>query len=116
MPLPANLPRQQRLNWQIALAAGTLTATQHDELAHLLLGSGVAIEAIEAATRSRRLSGLTMASDGYLPFRDSVDVAAEHGVAVIVEPAGALHGDTIVRACREHDIALVRPNRRMFHH
>ncbi|MET8652395.1 phosphoribosylaminoimidazolecarboxamide formyltransferase [Nocardia aurea] len=116
LALPADLPRQQRLNWQIALAAGTLTATQHDELAHLLLRSGVAIEDLEPATRSHRLSGLTMVSDGYLPFRDNVDVAAEHGVAVIVEPAGALHGDTIVRACREHDIALVRTNRRMFHH
>ncbi len=57
-----------------------------------------------------------MVSDGYLPFRDNVDVAAEHGVAVIVEPAGALHGDTIAQACREHHIALTRTELRMFHH
>lgn len=87
----ADLPRQDRLNRQIVLAAGTLAA--HAEL-----------------------TGLTMVSDGYLPFRDNVDVAAEHGVTAIVEPGGALHGDVIADACRQHGIRLIRTNLRLFHH
>lgn len=116
LPLPTDLPRQQRLNWQIALAAGTLTETQHGELAELLTQPGNPIEDRERVRWNRRLAGLTMVSDGYLPFRDNVDVAAEHGVAVIVEPAGALHADTIANACREHHIRLARTELRMFHH
>ncbi|WP_433685210.1 phosphoribosylaminoimidazolecarboxamide formyltransferase [Nocardia sp. CA-119907] len=116
LPLPADLPRQQRLNWQIALAAGTLTATQHRELAELLTQPHPPIEARQRAAWRRRLSGITLVSDGYLPFRDNIDVAAEHGVAVVVEPTGALHGDTIADACREHRLALARTELRLFHH
>ncbi|MFE5286323.1 hypothetical protein ACFRAQ_15265 [Nocardia sp. NPDC056611] len=64
----------------------------------------------------RQLSGLTLVSDGYLPFRDNVDVAAAHGVTAIVEPAGALRADAIIAACREHRITLARTEIRMFHH
>jgi phosphoribosylaminoimidazolecarboxamide formyltransferase / IMP cyclohydrolase len=35
------------------------------------------------------LTGITMTSDGYLPFRDNVEHAAEAGVSVIVEPGGS---------------------------
>ncbi|MGW4536173.1 hypothetical protein ACWEOI_34965 [Nocardia sp. NPDC004340] len=113
LPLPASLPRQERLNWRIALAAGTLTATQHTELADLLTEP---TSAPDLSAWTRQLSGLTLVSDGYLPFRDNVDVAAAHGVTAIIEPAGALRADAIIDACREHRITLARTDLRMFHH
>jgi phosphoribosylaminoimidazolecarboxamide formyltransferase/IMP cyclohydrolase len=116
LPLPTDLPRQQRLNWQIGLASGTLTAAQHSELAELLTQPIAPTSNREFAAWTRQVTGLTMVSDGYLPFRDNVDVAAEHGVSVIVEPAGALRSDTIADACREHHIRLARTELRMFHH
>ncbi|MEU1426426.1 phosphoribosylaminoimidazolecarboxamide formyltransferase [Nocardia sp. NPDC005746] len=113
LPLPASLPRQERLNWRIALAAGTLTATQHRELADLLTEP---TSDPDLTAWTPRLSGLTLVSDGYLPFRDNVDVAAAHGVTAIIEPAGALRADAIIAACHEHRITLARTNLRMFHH
>ncbi|MEV6391115.1 phosphoribosylaminoimidazolecarboxamide formyltransferase [Nocardia xishanensis] len=116
LALPTDMPRQQRLNWQIALAAGTLTANQHDELTELLTRPENPLADRERAAWARQLAGLTLVSDGYLPFRDNIDIAAEHGVGVVVEPAGALHGDTIADACREHRITLARTELRLFHH
>ncbi|MGV9822088.1 hypothetical protein [Nocardia xishanensis] len=116
LALPTDLPRQQRLNWQIALAAGTLTANQYDELTELLTRPENSHADRERATWARQLAGLTLVSDGYLPFRDNIDIAAEHGVGVVVEPSGALHGDTIADACRELRITLVRTEIRLFHH
>ena len=34
------------------------------------------------------LQGSVMASDGFFPFRDSIDLAAEHGVSAIIQPGG----------------------------
>ncbi|MFI2476156.1 phosphoribosylaminoimidazolecarboxamide formyltransferase [Nocardia xishanensis] len=116
LALPTDMPRQQRLNWQIALAAGTLTANQYDELTELLTRPENPLADRERAAWARQLAGLTLVSDGYLPFRDNIDIAAEHGVGVVVEPAGALHGDTIADACREHRITLARTELRLFHH
>ncbi|MGW2661861.1 phosphoribosylaminoimidazolecarboxamide formyltransferase [Nocardia tengchongensis] len=116
LPLPTDLPRQQRLNWQIALAAGTLTTRENGELADLLTRPGTPIEERDRTEWARGLTGLTMVSDGYLPFRDNVDAAAAFGVSVIVEPTGALQHDTIAAACRDHHIALARTDLRMFHH
>jgi AICAR transformylase/IMP cyclohydrolase PurH len=62
------------------------------------------------------LSGLTLASDGYLPFRDSVDHGARFGVARIVEPGGSTRSGEVAAACAEQGIALVRTGRRLFHH
>ncbi|WP_330180584.1 phosphoribosylaminoimidazolecarboxamide formyltransferase [Nocardia sp. NBC_01503] len=116
LPLPSGLPPQQRVNWQIALASDTLTATQRDELAGLLPRPHTLPDNRERARWSRELTGITLVSDGYLPFRDNIDVAAEYGVTLVVEPGGALRGDTIADACREHRIALARTDLRLFHH
>ncbi|MEC3957846.1 hypothetical protein VMT65_32760 [Nocardia sp. CDC153] len=66
--------------------------------------------------RSTKPSGITLVSDGYLPFRDNVDAAAEHGVELIVEPGGSLRSDSVAEACREHRITLARTGVRLFHH
>ena len=60
-----------------------------------------------ARRQSVMLAGVTLVSDGYLPFRDNVDAAAEHGVELIVEPGGSLRSDAVAEACREHRITLV---------
>ncbi|GAB2512507.1 phosphoribosylaminoimidazolecarboxamide formyltransferase [Nocardia heshunensis] len=99
LPIPATTPRQQRLNTQIATAAGTLTP-----------------DIAERTAWSQRLTDVTLVSDGYLPFRDNIDAAAQFGVATVIEPTGALQADTIAQACREHGITLARIGIRLFHH
>jgi phosphoribosylaminoimidazolecarboxamide formyltransferase/IMP cyclohydrolase len=54
----------------------------------------------------RRLDGVSLASDGALPFRDNVDHARRHGVRYIAEPGGAARSPDVIAACREYGIAL----------
>ncbi len=116
LPLPVTMPRQQRLNWQIATAAGTLTPAQSAELAGILTSTDAIPGERDRISWARQLSGVTLVSDGYLPFRDNIDVAADCGVEVVVEPGGALRSGDIAEACREHRITLVRTGVRLFHH
>jgi phosphoribosylaminoimidazolecarboxamide formyltransferase/IMP cyclohydrolase len=63
-----------------------------------------------------KLSGASLASDGFIPFRDNIDHASRHGVSYIAEPGGSTRDADIEAACREYGIALVYTNLRLFHH
>ncbi|HJX23921.1 MAG TPA: bifunctional phosphoribosylaminoimidazolecarboxamide formyltransferase/IMP cyclohydrolase [Candidatus Bathyarchaeia archaeon] len=61
-------------------------------------------------------AGSAMASDAFLPFRDVVDVAAEAGVSVIIQPGGSIRDDEIVKAADEKGLAMMLTGRRSFRH
>ena len=56
------------------------------------------------------------ASDAFFPFRDNVDVLAEHGVTCIIQPGGSKRDDESIEACNEHGIAMVFAGTRHFRH
>ncbi len=62
------------------------------------------------------IAGSVMASDAFFPFRDAVDVAAQHGVAAIVQPGGSIRDDEVIEAANEHGIAMVFSGQRSFRH
>ncbi|PKK86617.1 MAG: bifunctional phosphoribosylaminoimidazolecarboxamide formyltransferase/inosine monophosphate cyclohydrolase [Thermoplasmata archaeon HGW-Thermoplasmata-1] len=63
-----------------------------------------------------RIKGSVMASDAFFPFRDAVDIAAEKGVAAIVQPGGSIRDDEVIAAANEHGIAMVFSGQRCFRH
>ena len=60
--------------------------------------------------------GFVCASDAFFPFRDNVDVLAEHGVTCIIQPGGSKRDDESIAACDEHGIAMVFTGARHFRH
>ncbi len=63
-----------------------------------------------------KIQGSVMASDAFFPFRDAVDVAAEHGVSAIVQPGGSIRDDEVIEAADEHGIAMMFSGQRSFRH
>lgn len=61
-------------------------------------------------------SDLVMCSDGFIPFRDNVDLAAEVGVTTIIEPGGSIRTPEVAAAAAEHGIAHATTGLRLFHH
>ncbi len=57
-----------------------------------------------------------LASDAFFPFRDNVDLAAEHGVKAIIQPGGSIRDDEVLAAADEHGIAMVFTGTRHFRH
>ena len=57
-----------------------------------------------------------MVSDGFFPFRDSVDVAAREGITAIVQPGGSERDFESIEACNEAGIAMVFTGQRCFKH
>jgi phosphoribosylaminoimidazolecarboxamide formyltransferase/IMP cyclohydrolase len=63
-----------------------------------------------------RARGAVLASDAFFPFRDGPDVAAAAGVTAIIQPGGSRRDDETIRACDEHDVAMILTGRRHFRH
>ncbi|HET9443096.1 MAG TPA: bifunctional phosphoribosylaminoimidazolecarboxamide formyltransferase/IMP cyclohydrolase PurH, partial [Acidimicrobiales bacterium] len=71
------------------------------------------LAAVKAAGRAE---GGACASDAFYPFRDGIEAAAAAGVAVVIQPGGALHDDEIIAAADELGLAMVFTGERHFFH
>jgi len=74
------------------------------------------IAAMKAADEELNLSGAAMASDAFFPFRDGIDVAAEHGITCVIQPGGSVRDKEIIAAADEHDMAMLFTGMRHFRH
>ncbi len=74
------------------------------------------IAAMKAADAGLPVRGAAMASDAFLPFRDGLDVAAEHGIGAVIQPGGSLRDDEVIAAADEHGMAMVFTGMRHFRH
>ena len=57
-----------------------------------------------------------MASDAFFPFRDAIEVAAQHGVSAIVQPGGSIRDEEVISAADEFGIAMMFSGQRSFRH
>ncbi|MGD8428956.1 MAG: bifunctional phosphoribosylaminoimidazolecarboxamide formyltransferase/IMP cyclohydrolase [Ectothiorhodospiraceae bacterium] len=74
------------------------------------------IGASKAADAGLSLTGASLASDAFFPFRDGVDQAAEAGVKSIIQPGGSVRDEEVIAAADEHGIAMVFTGMRHFRH
>lgn len=71
---------------------------------------------IRADKFGHSLTGAVCASDGFFPFRDSIDLLAEKGVTAIIQPGGSKGDKEVISACDEHNIAMIFTGMRHFAH
>jgi len=75
---------------------------------------GSAAIALEQA--GNKSQGAVMSSDAFLPFRDTVDVAAKAGITAIIQPGGSMRDEESIQAADEQGIAMVFTSVRHFKH
>jgi AICAR transformylase/IMP cyclohydrolase PurH len=74
------------------------------------------LSAQERAAWLARLTGVSLASDAYFPFRDNIDRAHESGTRYIAQPGGSRRDAEVIAACDEYGIAMAMTGLRLFHH
>ncbi len=62
------------------------------------------------------LKGSVLASDAYFPFKDSVEIAHEAGIAAIVQPGGSVRDQESIDYCTSNGVAMVFTGIRHFKH
>ncbi len=60
--------------------------------------------------------GAVLSSDAYLPFDDTVRLAATFGISAVIQPGGSIHDEDSIKACDELGIAMVFTGMRHFKH
>ena len=59
---------------------------------------------------------IVMASDGFFPMPDSIEVAHEHGIQAIIQPGGSKRDQDVIDKCNEYGISMVFTGMRHFKH
>jgi len=108
--------KQDRINWRVRYIEGDLTRFEAEALRDALDAPLDPLRDDERREWLRGMRGVSLVSDGFIPFRDNIDHASKHGVAFIAEPGGSTRDEDVTRACREYGIALVHTKLRLFHH
>lgn len=79
-----------------------------------------ALKEIDALTQKDKggLTGSTMVSDAFFPFRDGIDVGIRQGIRAVVQPGGSERDFEVIEACNQADpkIAMVFTGQRAFRH
>ena len=71
---------------------------------------------LAAEKAQKPLKGAVMASDAFFPFRDSIDEAAQRGIATVIQPGGSIRDAEVIQAADEHNLAMVFTGIRHFNH
>ena len=77
---------------------------------------GSAEIALKQAQAAGFTEGLILASDGFLPFDDTVALAAQYGVSAIVQPGGSIRDEDAIAKADELGITMLFTGIRHFKH
>ncbi len=61
-------------------------------------------------------SGGVLASDGFLPFADTVEIANGYGITSIIQPGGSIRDEESIEMCNLNGISMLFTNKRHFLH
>jgi phosphoribosylaminoimidazolecarboxamide formyltransferase/IMP cyclohydrolase len=111
------------LAWRVCKHVKSNAIVLANETQTLGVGSGqmnrvdsVRIAAMRAERFNLPISGCSLASDAFFPFRDNIDEAAKMGVSAIIQPGGSIKDDESIAAANEHGMTMVLTGFRHFKH
>ena len=112
--------RQLLLAWKVVkhVKSNAIVVAGNDQTYGIGAGqmNRVGAAAIALGQAGGKAQGAVLASDAYIPFRDTVDSAAAAGIAAIIQPGGSVKDDESIQAADEHGIAMVFTGVRHFKH
>lgn len=77
---------------------------------------GAAKIALEWSTEHHGTEPILLASDGFLPFADVVELAAKYNVKAIIQPGGSIRDNLSIDKCNEIGISMIFTGKRHFKH
>lgn len=63
-----------------------------------------------------KVKGAVIASDGFFPFKDSIELLAEAGVSAIIQPGGSIRDEEVIEEADKNGIKMIFTGIRHFKH
>lgn len=57
-----------------------------------------------------------LASDGFFPFRDNIDISSKYNIKHIIQPGGSMADSEIIDVCNQYNINMIFTGSRLFYH
>lgn len=111
-----NLNRAEKNNAIDGFLSDDLTPPEEAYLQSTLDGKLEKLTKEEKMDWLGKLTGVSLGSDAFFPFRDSIDRASRSGVKYIAQAGGSNRDDIIIEAANEYGMAMVMNGIRLFHH
>ena len=112
--------RDLDLAWRVAKHVKSNAVVLAKDGVTVAIGGGQTSRVEAARQASRRAGeaakGSVLASDGFFPFRDSIDAAAAAGVVAVIQPGGSIRDKEVIGAADEHGLTMVLTGERHFRH
>ncbi len=112
-----------RFAWKTVsiLKSNAIALTSKDQTLGLGIGQTSRIDSTEIAINKairfgHDLSSSVCASDGFFPFRDSVELLSRHGIKAVIQPGGSKGDEDVIAACNELGISMIFTGMRHFRH
>jgi len=76
------------------------------------------VQAVKIALENagKKAEGAVLASDGFFPFTDSVELAHQYGIKAIIQPGGSVRDEEVIKKAQELNITMVLTGIRHFRH
>lgn len=101
--------------------SNAIVIAKDEQLCGIGMGQPSRIDALNQAIEKAKkykfdINGAVMASDGFFPFADSVEVAYSEGISCVIQPGGSIRDKESINFCNEHKMAMVLSGKRHFKH
>ena len=70
----------------------------------------------KAGEHGHDLEGSVMASDGFFPFPDCIELAHDHGITAVIQPGGSIRDEEVIARASELGITMALTSTRHFRH
>jgi phosphoribosylaminoimidazolecarboxamide formyltransferase/IMP cyclohydrolase len=112
----AGVKRQDRVNARVRYIEGDFTTEEKVRWSAQFSLVPDPLTEEEKDAFMKESTGVSLSSDAFFPFRDSIDHASKLGVSYVAQPGGSVQDGQITEACDEYGMAMCMTGVRLFHH
>lgn len=108
--------RQEKINAIVRYVEGDFTPIEYESWKQLFVKEPEPLTLEEKNKWLQDLTGVSLSSDAFFPFRDNIDHASKYGVKYVMQPGGSLADQNVTEACNDYQMVMVKSGVRMFTH
>ncbi len=109
-----------RFSWKICkhVKSNAIVISKNQQTIGIGAGQMNRVGAAKIALDSAKefANGAVLASDGFFPFSDSVEIANQYGIKSIIQPGGSVRDQESIDMCNKLGISMIFTNKRHFLH
>ena len=112
----SEIKRQEKVNAIIRYIQDDFTEIEYNDWVNQFTTEPEKLTLQEKNEFLENNSECCLASDGFFPFRDNIDVASKYKVKNIIQPGGSNMDNVVIETCNKYGINMIFTDNRLFFH